>query len=817
MTNAILRGLTPWTLALTAVLAMLSVRAEEPVTVTWYYPKAIASTDPWKSETGAQYWKNLATDQAGSGALNSSDNYWIRGGYRLRGSGSFAGGGLTIGDLDNPDYNAQLAMYANCSVLNGALNLAVGYVFHSTQSKSAYSLTGPGQITVLSPKDRPFGISSAQNATTLTLKQKLVGEAGTGIVIGGHFDGTGFDFGNGGGTNMSFKTVDLSEYKGDIRVISDLPLISQTMAKTYFAVEPGTCPGSVECDAGTEFQLNDMGEFSVSALTLHGGSRLRVTYNSTSETASVIRVSHAFAIPEDEGVVQVRFSALPAARTDDRPLVLPLLVVPDTQELDPSRFVCSAADDLPFDSCPQFRVDEDKAAGTKTLVAVILGKGHLVTSDSSVYSGSNPFETYTSALTEEKAASWSDGNMPHEWAVYEFGNQDDYGMTIRTPYERADDYVFPGKLLRTIGTSATFVLADNTKTTVDFDLTSPLSQRVVKQKDPTVDGTIFLGADMTWSAWNDSELTIASRLSGSGNLSTLGIAGTGSPHATLVLANDNSAWTGTISMDQKKNGTDIPGEGSAKHQKIRVLAGNNLGGKLEEFDPRALFLVNYSEVIISNDVTLAADLNRGVAISNAATFNVAANCTLACNWPVAFCGTLIKNSAGTLALGARSLFLSATGDVVETPDPTMPVNALRLDNGAIKVLAYNCLNGVTFTYGTNAKYAKDIILPFNPSDANLKRYGFYNVASDEPFAVGQTISFKLADVDADALEAARLTDEGYKQGLITVKTTAAKNVEDNLVVEKVKGLRLIREDDAETETTTFSLYGKKEGVLLIVR
>ena len=86
-----------------------------------------------------------------------------------------------------------------------------------------------------------------------------------------------------------------------------------------------------------------------------------------------------------------------------------------------------------------------------------------------------------------------------------------------------------------------------------------------------------------------------------------------------------------------------------------------------------------------------------------------------------------------------------------------------------------------------------------------------------PFVEGQTINIRLADVDTAALEAARLTDEGYKQGLITVKTTAAKNVEDNLVVEKVKGLRLIREDDAETETTTFSLYGKKEGILLIVR
>ncbi|MBR3822397.1 MAG: hypothetical protein IKJ37_12360, partial [Kiritimatiellae bacterium] len=142
---------------------------------------------------------------------------------------------------------------------------------------------------------------------------------------------------------------------------------------------------------------------------------------------------------------------------------------------------------------------------------------------------------------------------------------------------------------------------------------------------------------------------------------------------------------------------------------------------------------------------------------------------------------------------------------------------LSVTNGAVKALRHDCLNGVTVELLENGRLALD----FNPDDVQVRRYGFYNVNTDAPFPADGEINVRIDNPDYADLLASK---ENYKLGLLTVKTSAANalNLGSRIKFNKsriVDGLleRVIREDDAETELTTYSAYYDFGGFRVIVR
>jgi hypothetical protein len=268
-----------------------------------------------------------------------------------------------------------------------------------------------------------------------------------------------------------------------------------------------------------------------------------------------------------------------------------------------------------------------------------------------------------------------------------------------------------------------------------------------------------------------------------------------------------------------------------------------LGGRLDDFNFRALSLADCSEVIVTNSLELAKELNRGIYIVDNAIVRVDAGGDFVCNWPITFNGRLYKTNAGTLSLGGAAQFLEVTHitNITEKVDDSGNVTAvtnivvdeqilvdgiqkdptkrqLTIQDGAVKALAYDCINGVTVDFKANADTS--LVLDFDPDDANLKRYGFYNVKTDTPFAAGGEINVRIDNPDADALIASKT----YKLGLITVKTSAANALNlDSLIrfnkPEEFANLkvRMIREDDVETGFTTYSAYYDFVGFQVIIK
>jgi len=816
---------------------------------TWHLTSSRTDSKAWSGDTAGQYWTN-SKGEKGSGALKTDDTYYVINGKTLGASSVFGGGNLLIGDPDASDYSVNvLRLNANVGVRNGFFKFAAGYVWE-TGSRANIKLDGP---TVVSPKERPFGFISAYHDHSIKfMTYPIKGEKGVGIVFGGYYDGQAIQYMNA--TNVTLNVENgLADYHGDIRVVSNKPLSSPTKGNVTFTVPPTDSDATLQIESGAEFNVASVGEVKLSGLTMHTESLLTIPYDSSSKTTGVIRVTDHFSIPEDEGKVGIHFATKPSVPENEWPYIYPILIVPSTQEMDAEKFALSDESVYVGDEKPLLRVFEDKENGVKSLVAIFPGRGKLIASDSNAYNIKtidHDYSVYASAFTN--ANSWSNGNLPHEFAIYEFGyfgKNSGRGHIIRTPYDREGDYVFPGLALRAVRKAgeeadAIFVLADNTKTTINLELACPLSLRVVKNCNPTLAGTIRMEDDVTSSAWVGSLLTIDSVLFGTGNWTVSGMTGTGSPHSYISFTADNSEWKGTISLKQDINASGgVPGTGDAKHQKLLVTNPAGLGGRLDDFNYRALSLADCSEVIVTNSLELAKDLNRGIYIVDNAIVRVDAGGDFVCNWPITFNGRLYKTNAGTLSLGGAAQFLEVTHitNITEKADDSGNVTAvtnivvdeqilvdgiqkdpskrqLTVQNGAVKALAYDCINGVTVDFKANADTS--LVLDFDPADDNLKRYGFYNVKTDTPFAAGGTINVRIDNPDADAL----IASKEYKLGLITVKTLAANALNlDSLIKfnkpEEFANLkvRMIREDDVETGFTTYSAYYDFVGFQVIVR
>jgi hypothetical protein len=321
-----------------------------------------------------------------------------------------------------------------------------------------------------------------------------------------------------------------------------------------------------------------------------------------------------------------------------------------------------------------------------------------------------------------------------------------------------------------------------------------------------------MGANVSSLAYNGSELTIASTLVGNGNWEVRG-AKNKPTHCKIAFTADNSQWKGSLSL--VKYQAEATTVADTQHLKMVVVNPAGLGGALDEFNYKALSLADCSEMIVTNSLELAKDLNRGLYVTNTATINVDADCDFVCNWPITFDGPLRKVGGGTLSLGGDAKFLDSAGEPVGVPRADVDCR-LSVINGAVKALRHDCLNGVTVELSKNTS----LVLNFNPDDAQVRRYGFYNVNTDAPFVEGGEINIFIDHPDADALIAAKT----YKLGLITVKTSAANALNlDSLIrfnkPEEFANLkvRMIREDDVETGLTTYSAYYDFVGFQVIIK
>ena len=797
--------------------------AEETETPLSWYLTQNCGNDTFGPSTSMEYWAEGSINGAKgetTDSLNGKDYYYVIDKTFTSKSGKgyvFPGASLTLGDdtsSGNMIIRGSAATFTN-------LVLKSGYITHASVKSVSDDIKRYdnilGTTTVKSSKTDPFVIKSICSKLWMTWQGKITGDENAGLSIGTADSRNRF----------LISITNAAAYSGDIVVKSALTNSGRSFG-SGLGVQ-GSIPGTIRLASGTIIKTHDHNASAeLGELHMDEGSQMRFVYDSTKMTGGTIRVTRALTLPE-KVIVHAMNGAADDAWTPPTSLPEevrhPFLVGPPGKRIDPNvfEFVPDPAyepeNNSDFNPLPQrlhFEVETDSVSDRDTVYAVL---EPFITSKKN-----QPYNTYSqedamasgSALTN--GIYWSDERAPHVNAHYIVNN---------FIFSLADDnreYVFPGKSL-IINDGQLYVFGADAR----LSISNLYVKNYIKQWKSggvTICGgrVHLLGNDAKMHATLSKTLTVESEIVGSGDLTLRGWGNNNNAntHGFFAFTGFNTNWFGRIRVLTPGNSRYDDWE--RDYLTIRLYDGRNLGGKLEEFDYRALDLDILCDLYAHTNVTLDAAMNRGIFLSHekGARISVTNGCTLNCNWPITLNGPLYKTEAGTLALGGGVKFFEVVDNVTNITDtlPEDPIKRLLVvTNGIVKALTHDCVNGLTIALAENSATAS-LAVDFTEEESDLRKYGFYNVKTDTPFETGKMINIYLNNADGDRLRELK----EFKQGLITVKTTAADELELDSLIKIRKGavsgnslLRLVREDDSNTGLTTYSAYYKYVGTQIIVR
>ena len=806
-----------------AAMPMCNALAEETDTPTnWYLTQTFGNTS-YGATISMEYWaagKSSGTKGESTTELDKNGNYFVTQGYQfttpnIEQGWVFPGSSLTIGSsttsgklyLRQQDLRFENLILKRGEVIHGS------WRSEEARKQVHQRNTLYGTTTVVSPKTKPVAVYSDQDRLWMLWEGKLIGDENAGLLIG-----------KGSSTQVSVlvSITNAAAYYGDIVVTSKLVNTGTSFGSGLGVA--GSIPGTIRVTGGSIIKPHSPTSVAdLGALHMGEGTEMRFVYDSAAMTGGLIRVSNALTLPE-KIIVQAFTGTInghwyPPVSTTGEEVRSPFLVGPPNVRIDPKIF------DFVPDSwgepnatyitrCPQrvhFETETDPDTGRDTVYAVI-EPIVVMTKQQSDVREKNKAIAAGSALTNK--TFWSDGRIPHANAHYIVTN-----YLVSTINSNAE-YVFPGKSLLFYNGSFNVFGGNHRLNIQDFQMAGVIRQG--QGSSVTICGGRVRLCDngATMRAYADNTLTIESEIVGTANLSLEGETSTGSPHGGFAFKGFNTNWYGRITVTAPENST--VDDWSKDFLSLYLYDGRNLGGKLTEFNYKALNLGRYCELHARTNATLDASMNRGIFTGHekGARIRVDEGYTLNCHWPITFYGPLYKMAKGTLALGGGVKFYDKTAKVAVD---TLPEDAskciLQIRAGTVKALTHDCINGLKVDF-YKASAVTSLAVDFVEEAGDLKKYGFYNVKTETPFMAGLPINIHIDNIDENRIRELK----EYKQGLITVTTTAANTLGLDSLIKFARpfasgspNVRMIREDDSQTGLTTYSAYYKFVGTQIILR
>ena len=454
--------------------------------------------------------------------------------------------------------------------------------------------------------------------------------------------------------------------------------------------------------------------------------------------------------------------------------------------------------------------------GVKSLVAVFEPLVQQTRSYPLEYEFKNNEDCKASSMTN--ATMWSDGQVPHGGAHY-------FTMVnVRTPFLSGSTGIFPGKSLALIENNTSPTIPEGALRIFyrDYTVTNLIVNRGTVQfanacKALHCERITVIDKTLSFQTYLGNVVEIDSEIAGNGKIWFCGItrsAGTSSPSGHYVLRKPNPDYMGTICVSQfiaESGYIDF----SSMFQTLRIADGKCLGGKLAEFAPNALTLANYSRLrTVASRVELEDGYNRGVYIQGCGRFFVDSADgaeKLVCYWPITMNGAFYKEGDGRLELGGTVSFQGedAIGDT-----PRANSNLFFVSKGTLVPRRHNCCDGMAMSFAKGTK----LVVPVVPADADLMKYGLYNVKEGGSISIADT---QLA-VDFDLSASAEPPAKEFTLGIITVPVASAENIRGRLKLGATtyKGYRRAKLDEISDETfgiVTFVGRFEQDGLSVIVR
>ena len=751
-------------------------------------------------------------------ALRAGDRYVIRSGKAIRlaadqepyaGPSVFTCKRVTFGESGNKNQGragcyskgAAYVDFGSGADQEGAY-LYNGFILGSkTYPKQSYKGTLTGKMTVTAPEEAPFRITTGPNDYTMQITGTVFRAAvGTGLRIGGVTGGE-----TGSATNFSFCAYcDMSEFFGRMTVE---PCCTSTEEfpdfTTTIYVGSMSMPGTLDIQSGAI--LAPTGAECVVTLgnaNFADGSRIVLPVENVEGSDGVTRprcppivVTNAVAA---SGTVTIELSGdaeIPADGLTNRLA----LIVAKKGGLDKTNFAIALSEAIDPDGWyakygVSLEVEEDEATGEQTLVAVFQPLVKLV------YSDAGSKTTGPTRLAITNAAAWSDGRLPHPDAHYLVTSgsyvtgKTSSGQTILYTARTGAAYAFPGASLTIAANASMNVwstgfsvpllrLQDGSALRCGQGMAVSFSNMVVVAESGIVELSAF-GVGGQFNMYGD--------LRGSAEVRLATQTSTSVPQGTNRLQGDNSEFVGTLVVSQYVGGAtyiQYPGAGG-KTQKLNLKKATDLGGALETFNPSALLVSQFANLVLEDNVSISTNLNRGMTVVGDAVVDTDAY-SFGLGMPLTIDGTLYKTGAGTLRLDADRAGVGENGgNIVVT-------------NGTLAVAAADAVNGFAVHLAPNAALSLKVDL----ENENLTRYGLRNVGMAEPFVLGAGVTSLPLSVDVSN---AALPKHGGTIGVLTVSDSATNAIERVFSVPKsyrgFKFTRLKLHDDENGWTTYAARY-----------
>ena len=348
--------------------------------------------------------------------------------------------------------------------------------------------------------------------------------------------------------------------------------------------------------------------------------------------------------------------------------------------------------------------------------------------------------------------------------------------------------------------------------------------------------TLEVAGNLNLVTWNSRNIQIDSEIVGPGDLNLKSSShGTDAHYGKYAFSGLNTNFTGRVDARMMGCPSKFKPTLNGTRKTLRIFDGRNLGGRCDVDTYDALSLGSFTEVLVTNDVELAAGLNRGILIvkgdgatespnrsnvAGGASINVEGNASLAVGWPLTFSVedpdfpvTLWKLGTGTLGLGGTVAFKTEDGVVDDLPQGVhLPV--LCVTNGFIRALSADCIDGLTVALAPKTQTVETgILLDYASGGEDMRTCGIRNVKTSVPFGAGP-ICLEMTNLPETIVS-------GDKFGILTVKTSVADDIWSRLTVvrPKVEGMTRFFERNVDTAsgTTTFSVVYKISGMKVILR
>lgn len=728
---------------------------------------------------------------------------------------TFNGHSLTLGISGGSTGSLNTYCKGDCipTFANEGLELVNGAIDCEFTANNGGEGTIDGKVTVKAKEAAPFQI-----------RWSYTGSKGAHLKLTGDLSGAETAWLQVGGRASSKKPVttnntlrlsgDTSGYLGHIVVTSDFARATYDLFGVGL-LGKSTLPGITEVKAGAVVQpLTKSDTLTFGTLNLRDGAAIRIPM-------SVTAGADGFTTAISAGKVVVTGTL--SAERKVRLLVGSLGLTTVAVDIPVLTFPISSGlgdDDIVLD-CPNGSVSLKIERGAETCTVSLVSPAFVYQTVSDPASIKNAANS-TSSMTNE--ANWYVRGIPEKGRDY-LVTKVNKTMYLHTPggNRTGGDHAFGGDSLTIddgcflIGYADTFAIPRLCLLDGAY-----LAQGQFASMTLTGDELRIPFGEVSIQSMQNNLLTIDMPLSGAGEILMDGVTSTGSPLGRIRFAKPSPNFRGRIHLAQKDNtssGAIVSPTFDKGFQTLQIDDQMELGGKLDDFDPSALFLERFGTLQAVETFTIDTSMNRGIFVSGAdygGGLDVVASKELTLATQLTMDGVLYKKGAGTLTLAGTVRF---GADQSETPSATK--NVLDVREGTLKLASATACDGLAVSFAAGTALA---VKP-NLQDAELTRWGARNVKADTPFALQDGLTELPISVDADdAFRAAILASANpVRIGLVTVSSGAAagfRTIFGNAKLScRVRGCscKSVEIVDDSTGAVTFAFEYKPTGFSITLR